>query len=76
MGYDNTFVIAGGDFFEAEVETIPEATDVSKDAESLSRAVTEQFEGYVKLNRKIPPESVSSISEINAKSCEGCMKTP
>ncbi|MAT35413.1 MAG: endopeptidase La [Ponticaulis sp.] len=53
-----------GDFFEAEVETIPEATDVSKDAESLSRAVTEQFEGYVKLNRKIPPESVSSISEI------------
>ncbi|MCL4145632.1 UNVERIFIED_CONTAM: hypothetical protein GTU68_030681 [Idotea baltica] len=28
------------------------------------RAVQEQFESYVKLNRKIPPESVSTISQI------------
>ncbi|MAK59409.1 MAG: endopeptidase La [Ponticaulis sp.] len=53
-----------GDFFEAEVETLDEAESESSDVETLTRAVIEQFEGYVKLNRKIPPESVSSISEI------------
>ena len=53
-----------GDYFEAEVEPLPEAEDASQDVQTLSRAVIEQFEGYVKLNRKIPPESVSSISEI------------
>ena len=53
-----------GDYFEAEVEQLPEAVEESQDVQTLSRAVVEQFEGYVKLNRKIPPESVSSISEI------------
>ena len=52
------------DFFEAEVELIEEEADDAQDTETLARAVIEQFEGYVKLNRKIPPESVSSISEI------------
>ena len=48
------------DFFEAEVEPIEEEADDTQDTETLARAVIEQFEGYVKLNRKIPPESVSS----------------
>ncbi|MEM7491883.1 MAG: endopeptidase La, partial [Pseudomonadota bacterium] len=32
--------------------------------EALLRAVIEQFENYAKLNRKIPPESVSTIGEL------------
>ena len=53
-----------GDFFEAEVAPIDDPETSSDEAQTLARAVIEQFEGYVKLNRKIPPESVSSISEI------------
>ena len=53
-----------GDFFEAEVSPIDDPEVSGDEALTLARAVTEQFEGYVKLNRKIPPESVSSISEI------------
>ncbi|MFC6198788.1 endopeptidase La [Ponticaulis profundi] len=53
-----------GEYFEADVETIEEDDTNDSDAASLSRAVIEQFEGYVKLNRKIPPEAVSTVSEI------------
>jgi ATP-dependent Lon protease len=53
-----------GDYFEAEVETIPEAETDGGDVQALMRAVQEQFENYVKLNRKIPPESVTTISQL------------
>ena len=53
-----------GDYFEAEVETIPEADNDGGDVQALMRAVQEQFENYVKLNRKIPPESVSTIGQL------------
>jgi ATP-dependent Lon protease len=53
-----------GDYFEAEVETVPEAESDGGDVQALMRAVQEQFENYVKLNRKIPPESVSTIGQL------------
>ncbi len=52
------------EYFEAEVEVIPEAELVGADVEALMRAVQEQFESYVKLNRKIPPEAVTTISQL------------
>ncbi|HPF21927.1 MAG TPA: endopeptidase La [Hyphomonas sp.] len=51
-----------GDYFEAEVETLDEIETDTSDVQALMRAVQEQFENYVKLNRKIPPESVGTIS--------------
>ena len=51
-------------YFEARVEELADDVSDEADNETMSRAVIEQFEGYVKLNRKIPPESVSTISEI------------
>ena len=53
-----------GDYFEAEVETIPESDSDGGDVQALMRAVQEQFENYVKLNRKIPPESVTTIGQL------------
>lgn len=42
-----------------------EQTEVqSAEIEALRRAVTQQFDQYVKLNKKIPPEILSSISGI------------
>ena len=52
-----------GSFYEAEVEEISDAEEEAEN-DSLAKAVTEQFDGYVKLNRKIPPEAASSVSEI------------
>jgi ATP-dependent Lon protease len=44
-----------------------EAADPSKEAEveALRRAVTQQFDQYVKLNKKIPAEILTSISSID-----------
>ncbi len=44
------------DFFQAEAELLDDAVDDSKDLEALSRSVVTQFEQYIKLNKKIPPE--------------------
>jgi ATP-dependent Lon protease len=53
-----------GEYFEAAVEALPEAGTAGTDVQALMRAVQEQFESYVKLNRKIPPETVTSISQM------------
>ena len=53
-----------GDYYVAEVGVIEPVDASTSELEALMRAVTEQFESYAKLNRKIPPESVSTISDI------------
>ena len=52
------------DFFEAEAEIIPENEGEEKELEALSRSVVSQFEQYIKLNKKIPPEALVSVNQI------------
>ncbi|MDP2261108.1 MAG: endopeptidase La [Caulobacter sp.] len=52
------------DYYEAETAIIDEDGGEAHEAEALSRAVAEQFENYVKLNKKIPPEALASIPQI------------
>jgi ATP-dependent Lon protease len=52
------------DYYEAETAIIDEDSGEAHEAEALSRAVAEQFENYVKLNKKIPPEALASIPQI------------
>ncbi len=47
------------------VETADIAVDKTSEIEALRRAVTQQFDHYVKLNKKIPPEILTSISSID-----------
>jgi ATP-dependent Lon protease len=54
-----------GEHFVAEAEPIPPAAEVSPEIEALRRAVTQQFDVYVKLNKKIPPEILTSIAGID-----------
>ena len=54
------------DFYEAEISFISEDGAGSTEAEALSRAVVEQFENYVKLNKKVPPEALSSMPQVEA----------
>ncbi len=51
------------------IEVMPEAVEKargkSSEIEALRRAVMQQFDLYVKLNKKIPPEILTSISSID-----------
>ncbi len=51
--------------FVAEVAPIPPETEHKPEVEALRRAVTQQFDQYVKLNKKIPPEILTSIGGID-----------
>ena len=47
------------------VDPLSEQSDASSEIEALRRAVMQQFDQYVKLNKKIPPEILTSISSID-----------
>ena len=47
------------------IETAAIAVDKTSEIEALRRAVMQQFDHYVKLNKKIPPEILTSISSID-----------
>lgn len=51
-------------YYEAQIGEVSEDEGVGPEAEALSRAVVEQFENYVKLNKKVPPEALASIPQI------------
>ena len=55
-------------FFEAHGELIDDTGDDGEDIQALARTVTTQFEQYVKLNRKIPPEVLVSVNQIDEPS--------
>jgi ATP-dependent Lon protease len=52
------------EYYEAEIAYVAEDGSGSAEAEALSRAVVEQFENYVKLNKKVPPEALAAIPQI------------
>jgi ATP-dependent Lon protease len=52
------------EYYEAEAADLDEDGADAPEAEALSRAVAEQFENYVKLNKKVPPEALASIPHI------------
>lgn len=52
------------EFFQAYAELIEEAASEPQELEALSRAAVSQFEQYIKLNKKIPPEVLVSINQI------------
>ena len=55
-----------GEHFVAEVDAgAARGRGRSREVEALRRAVTQQFDQYVKLNKKIPPEILTSIAGID-----------
>jgi ATP-dependent Lon protease len=55
-------------FFTAHVETMPDEGTDSKELEALGRTVVSQFEQYIKLNKKIAPEVLVSLNQIEEPS--------
>ncbi len=53
-----------GEYYAAEIADVDETGVEESESPALVRTVIEQFENYVKLNRKIPSEQVGTVSEI------------
>jgi ATP-dependent Lon protease len=51
-------------FFQAYAETMEEKPGEQQELEALARTAVSQFEQYIKLNKKIPPEVLVSINQI------------
>ena len=58
-------VTDNGEYFVSEVTPVPPEVEAKSEVEALRRAVTQQFDQYVKLNKKIPPEILTSIAGID-----------
>lgn len=58
----------GSDYVEAGVNLIEEQVAEGPEATALMRSVTEQFEQYSKLNKKMPAETAVQLSEIETPS--------
>jgi len=53
------------EYYEAEASVTPEDKVDMVEAEALARSVASEFEGYVKLNKKVSPEVVSAVAQID-----------
>ena len=53
------------DYFEAEAAFVEEEEADDAEIEALARSVIGQFEAYVKLNKRVPPEVIVSITQID-----------
>ena len=55
-------------YFEAFTEAMPDVMGEPKELEALGRTVVSQFEQYIKLNKKIAPEVLVSLNQIEEPS--------
>src|SRR5271154_3345731 len=53
------------EFFQVDVEELEEVCDRTTEVEALMRSVNTTFDNYVRLNKKIPPEMVTSIAAVD-----------
>ncbi len=57
--------VSGDGYFKARMEILGEDTeDDEREVEVLVRSIVSQFESYVKLNKKVPPEILTSLAGI------------
>jgi ATP-dependent Lon protease len=59
-GYSRT-----DDFYEADATILADDAGNQIEVEALARSVVTEFEGYVKLNKKVSPEVVSAVGQID-----------
>jgi ATP-dependent Lon protease len=53
------------DFFQARIEDLDDHGGDAKETEALVRTVKTNFENYIKLNKKVPAETLASLSQID-----------
>src|SRR6195952_4579560 len=60
-----TGFVSRSDFFQATVEKIAEEAAPVQESEALMRTVKTNFEQYIKLNKKIPSETLAAVAQID-----------
>ena len=58
-------VVDSGSHFDAEVSIVEADEGGNSESEAMRRALIAQFDQYVKLNKKIPPEILTSLAGID-----------
>jgi ATP-dependent Lon protease len=58
-------VVDEASHFEADISPIPADEASNSESEAMRRALINQFDQYVKLNKKIPPEILTSLAGID-----------
>ena len=53
------------DLYEAQATVLPDTIGDPVEAEAMARSVVNEFEGYVKLNKKVSPEVVGVVQQID-----------
>src|SRR5499433_2820676 len=53
------------DYYEADAVVLEDVAGDKVEAEALARSVVNEFEGYVKLNKKVSPEVVGVVQQID-----------
>ncbi|WP_210488987.1 endopeptidase La [Microvirga antarctica] len=53
------------EYYEAEAEALADEVGDQIEAEALARSVVSEFENYVKLNKKVSPEVVSAVTQLD-----------
>jgi len=51
-------------YLQAQIDMLEEAHEDALEVEALARSVIDDFENYVKLNKKISPEVISAVAQI------------
>jgi ATP-dependent Lon protease len=52
------------DYYQAQAEVLGDGSGEKVEAEALARSVVSEFESYVKLNKKVSPEVVATVTQI------------
>jgi len=56
---------ADGDYLVGRYAVMPEIVEDERDLEAVARSLSQKFESYVKLNKKLPPEVMVSVSAVD-----------
>ncbi|MDQ6982457.1 MAG: endopeptidase La [Mariprofundus sp.] len=58
-------LIADGEYLRGSYSLMPAVAEDEHELDAVSRSVIQQFESYVKLNKKLPPEVMVSVSAVD-----------
>ncbi|MBW2540656.1 MAG: LON peptidase substrate-binding domain-containing protein, partial [Deltaproteobacteria bacterium] len=59
-------VVSSEPYFACEIEDISEVEDSATELDALVRTVHSAFEKYVKNNKKVPPETLNTVTAVSA----------
>ncbi len=51
--------------FDADIDPVPVDQNLGNEAEAMRRALIDQFDQYVKINKRIPPETLTSLAGLD-----------